>query len=388
MKTKTNNIESIKLIQKKDLKGNFELIKEFKEILTNKDNISELIENNLYIDNIMQFIKGIEIIYSSQCIYSDGRVSAYDKNYWFWTLKNNIILDANAFKLDKKYLCNANFIRYDQSRIKDYSNSIFYYVNINTSKTKIYKYKNYYDKVINLIKDNIKTNDKILLITQKKEFQTINKKLEEYEILEQENYEISITWFGNIVGKNDWRNYNKIYIIASPNIPMELHVLQNAFWSKKKIMSTQMDFSTTTIDKVFKFNNEDLERIRKGFIASEIYQALARINRKANLEAEYYVLHNDEEVFDTVVKNFINCKINKNIKLDVEMKNKENKITKKKDGDILYEYLLSLPKNIYSKKEIEEKLQINRISKHLKYYKILTLIGSKIIVNHHTIEIL
>lgn len=153
-------------------------------------------------------------------------------------------------------------------------------------------------------------------------------------------------------------------------------------------MSTQMDFSTTTIDKVFKFNNEDLERIRKGFIASEIYQALARINRKANLEAEYYVLHNDEEVFDTVVKNFINCKINKNIKLDVEMKNKENKITKKKDGDILYEYLLSLPKNIYSKKEIEEKLQINRISKHLKYYKILTLIGSKIIVNHHTIEIL
>lgn len=225
MKTKTNNIESIKLIQKKDLKGNFELIKEFKEILTNKDNISELIENNLYIDNIMQFIKGIEIIYSSQCIYSDGRVSAYDKNYWFWTLKNNIILDANAFKLDKKYLCNTNFIRYDQSRIKDYSNSIFYYVNINTSKTKIYKYKNYYDKVINLIKDNIKTNDKILLITQKKEFQTINKKLEEYEILEQENYEISITWFGNIVGKNDWRNYNKIYIIASPNIPMELHVL-------------------------------------------------------------------------------------------------------------------------------------------------------------------
>lgn len=86
MKSKTNNIESIKLINKKHLKGNYELIKEFKKLLSNKDNMQNLKDKNIYANDILNFIHGIEIIYNNQCIYSDNRVSAFDKNYWFWML--------------------------------------------------------------------------------------------------------------------------------------------------------------------------------------------------------------------------------------------------------------------------------------------------------------
>lgn len=389
MKTKTNNIESIKLINKRFLRGNFKLINEFKEIISNRDNIVELIENNLYVDNILQFLRGVEIIYKNQCVYSDGRVSSYDQKFWYWTLDNNIIMDANAFVLDKRYYLQDDiFVRYHQSRIFDHIKSKLFFIDLNTSRIKINRYDNYYDEILRYIKMTMKENDKILIVTQLKEKEPLDKKLEEYELNNLDDVIISVAWFGNIVGKNDWRDFNKVFIIAAPNIPIELHILQWAFWSRKKI-SSQMNFKTTTKNKIFQFRNEELEKTRKGFIASALYQAIARVNRSVELEAEYYIFYNDEDIFNMVSKNFPNCKIDKSISLDIEMIHKSDKEKKPTVADKLYEYLLELPSGQYKKKDIENKLNLHsHLSRHLSFYKIVSLIDSgKINVKHHTISV-
>lgn len=279
------------------------------------------------------------------------------------------------------------FKRYQQSRILDHKKSSFYFVKINTSRRKINTYQNYYDEVCDNIKKTIKDNDKILIVTQKKEMLrgALDQKISQYELRQNKSIKIDTAWFGYIVGKNDWRDYNKVYIIASPNIPLEIHILQWAFWSNKKLVS-QMNLKTKTKNKVFHFQNEQLEAIRKGYIASQIYQALTRINRNVAFEAEYYIFHNDEQVYEMVVKNFHNRKVDKFIALDIKSNDNKEREKKETDGDRLFEFLVNLAPGEYKKQYITETLKISNISRCLKHYKIEGL-KDRIQLKHHSIII-
>lgn len=71
---------------------------------------------------------------------------------------------------------------------------------------------------------------------------------------------------------------------------------------------------------------------------------------------------------------------------------KNKKVKRKTNGVIIYEYLKTLTKGIYKKKDICKQLKLAKqlnINKYLKYQKIIDLVNEGyIIIHHHTIEIL
>jgi hypothetical protein len=71
--------------------------------------------------------------------------------------------------------------------------------------------------------------------------------------------------------------------------------------------------------------SQKIEKLRQTTIASEIYQAIKRINRLNSQNAEVYFMNNDNEIIDIVISQFKNINV-KEYKLEEEIKYKETKM--------------------------------------------------------------
>ncbi|WP_340010828.1 hypothetical protein MHI32_21695 [Paenibacillus sp. FSL H7-0690] len=300
-------------------------------------------------NTLKHFMAGLDQWYSTKCVYNSGNISTYNRKHKLWGLKNNIILDASA-GIDGIYNL-GNFKLIGQKRIVDHSNSIFRIFNFNSSKSHLRNnHSEFYPEICEKIKANHKTDDKTLIICHKDNHKAILELLYQAEISrigigdEYNGEKFAINWFGNLIGKNEYSNFTQCWIIGTPNIPYEQYLVQY-------MMHKQDDLGKKSIDIVRgRFKNDEFRAVQLGYIASEIYQSIKRIQRNAMPHGEFFIVNSDEQIMKMVLSQI---KGTDNVEItDMDFQQKKKGLKKVDNVDRIVDYLYKLSKGEYPKKDV------------------------------------
>jgi len=173
---------------------------------------------------------------------------------------------------------------------------------------------------------------------------------------------IAVAHFGEIIGKNHWKDFNNVWIIASPNIPVEVYPLYWCFFAQEPIGDESLLLKTP--DGSFGFRENKFEEIRIGCLVSDIYQAIKRIDREVKKQSQVYVAVLNDEVVSQVRNQLENVMVGETIELDVEYKDgkkaKEPRITKARQ---MMSLLSKIGPRLYQKSELYSSLGWNPNSK-------------------------
>lgn len=328
-----------------------EIIKEFTKLLENC--MSELAENERY--EFTEFIGLVKNIDKTQSIHNNGTISYINPDYKLWGLETNIILDASA-EIDGIYKF-GDFNVIGTERIVDHEDSTFTFFKSNTSKTSVRtNFEEISDAAIKEIKMNHSEDEKTLIISHKEFSNKLMKKLKDAQITsiglgdDYRKEQIAINWFGNIIGNNLYSEFDNCWIIGTPNIPYNEYILMYMFYSAKNIDEIDMRINRG------RFINEDLRSIQEGYIGSEIYQSIKRIQRNTKPKGKFYIINHDDRIIDIISSQIKGSKFTE-IALDSSTKNKTKK--SKDNTQKFIELVSTLPPGTYTKKDICETLDIS-----------------------------
>lgn len=326
--------------------------------------------------DIFEEIDKLEIFLNNVSV-ADGKVIYnYDRNIKFWKLKNNIILDACA-DLNYIYKISTEFKVAKQDKVFDHSNWSINVINHNSCKTRKQKSKNFYMEVNKHMQSIVNDNDKMLVIGSKDEMNKI-----------WANEKTSFIWIGNFVGKNNWKDYTKCYIVSNPQWKFTDYVLSYMYYSGASFINGDK-WDAGSNDGVYRFRNKELESIRQTTIAACIYQAIKRINRDNSKNTEAYIINNDQEVLNMVIKEFQNIKVdNHSLDIKYETGKKKQEYDKKREDEAYYtkfiEVVNGLEKGVYQKKWIREQIGLSNVKvfsqKVLNKQKVIDYMASANIV--------
>lgn len=239
----------------------------------------------------------------------------------FRMLENNVILDANG-NFDATYKLNQDIFRVkNQPLVFDYSQTVLKHFNINTSKGQLEKYLNFYREMLGEIEFN--KGSKILFVTEKNSVSTVQEalltkftyigdKIEELEAFFDVNFEIE--YFGNIIGRNNFRDFDIVVILKTPNYSYLDYTLKYFYLQT---------LSGKPMENICIFENQDVEAIRKTAVAGEIYQAIKRINRDMKKNAQIYLFCDSNEEVDIVMQQLENVQY---VKQEIQFEKKRKKI--------------------------------------------------------------
>ena len=119
-------------------------------------------------------------------------------------------------------------------------------------------------------------------------------------------------YFGNVTGSNQWYNKKNVAIIQTHNLNDVDYILKYLHYGKKRI-DEQFDLSSKSSGrkerKLYSFNDERLEEIRVKWIASEIYQAVKRVNRNMVYNTDILIFINNEQVIELLQKQMNKCSV-------------------------------------------------------------------------------
>jgi hypothetical protein len=306
-----------------------------------------------------KFIKQFKLLFESTVIYEKGKFYTFDSKIWYKLLKNNIILDANG-GFDYRYRINKIFKIDYQSKAFDYKNSIINYYKINTSKNALKSYDDFVQTVLNEIKENSKSKDKHLIIT---DIENESKFNEEYLKNWYKLDNIKVDHFGNLLGKNDYRDFNKIWLFKTPNYSFVSYILQYIFYSQKKI-DNRYTLEITNKDGYLHLKNDKFEKLRQSLLLGEYYQAIKRINRDNTKHSEINIFTNNDIIIDKIKSQFRNIELtNKQISVST----KKNYNTKHSKSQIKVEeykrLIIEAKKNniaVIAKADICDKLELEK----------------------------
>lgn len=344
---------------------------EFVTILENNKQLFKESEKN----EMDEFSDLIKIIDNTSCIHSKGTISCINPNYRLWRLKKNIILDASA-EIDGIYRF-GGFNVIGTEKIVDHSNSTFTWFKNNTSKSSMRdNFDEIVDEIVKKIRVNHSEGEKTLIISHKENTQRIKNKLKDANITdvghgdEYKDEGIALNWFGNIIGNNRYSEFDNCWIIGTPNIPYDEYILLYMFYSGEKL-----DEIDTHIYQG-RFINEQLKRIQEGFIASEIYQSIKRIQRNANPSGKYFIVNHDFNIIRLVSSQIKGSKF---IEKELEV---STNINKKRSNDNVQKFIdliNTLPLGKYRKKEICERIDIDsaNLGRILKNARVVPLLEGK-----------
>ncbi|MED4403713.1 hypothetical protein [Metabacillus fastidiosus] len=377
--------------------------------LKNFTNEIQIALDNLTIKNldernaIIGFVNELQLFYSSQCVYNSGNISTYNPKHRHWGLKNNIILDASG-QIDGVYSCNPNKYRViQQSRIVDHKECKFNIVKFNSSKTKVNTFsEQYFKEMAQRIISNKKESDAVLIVAHKDFAEKIYKQLiqlhDEEDIWidkrdkkNDEDYaiqSIAIAWYGNLIGKNWAENFTQCWLISTPNIPFEQYLIHFLHYSDDKIGNKSTDVIKG------RYKNQFFSDIQRGYIASEMYQSLKRIQRNAKPKGEFFIACQDAEIINMVLSQIKNAEILNIIELDFvkqiqEEKEKQKQENRKPDQvDRFIEYIMKLEKGRYKKSVIANELKISKINRVLSDVRTKSILNKKLMIHTREIEIL
>lgn len=301
------------------------LVSEFQERVNDHHFLNDNSKNT--VRTFIDFLNNIE---TTTCLYNPAfagkgaRISALCLRLDRWTLENNIILDASA-GLDKRYRF-ANDMQVDiQPNFVDHFKFTFNHVRFNPSRANKNQSEDFYPKITALIREKHFTKDKTLVVTHKYDEKTVIKHLEQNGFVfgnNRKGRDIAVAHFGEIIGKNHWKDFNNVWIVASPNIQVEVYALYWSFFAQKAITDENLCIKK---DGKFGFTEDKFEEIRKGCLASDIYQAIKRIDRDVKKQSQIYIVASDDEVVTKVRNQLKNVKVGETIELDVKYKDGKKK---------------------------------------------------------------
>lgn len=203
------------------------------------------------------------------------------------------VLDATApvndiYKLQEQF--KGNTVMVPVARTRNYNGFTIKCGRTLTGKSSLDK--DSISEMCNTVASEFEAGDKILFVTHKsnKVFITRWK-----DTLETKDVEIEVEHYGNITGKNDWRDFNKISLIGLPHKPTE-------FYQSLNIVKTDEDLAYEEEGK------QNHTSIAYTDLASDMVQAVARIRVRniANKDGgclpatAYITLNQNTALFNTL----------------------------------------------------------------------------------------
>ena len=329
-----------------------EILKDLKDMYYfNISEITSNVEGHKFNDQpithltYLQFFAEIESFLTNQSIYSNYQKALYAfRKFDFWTLKNNIILDASGNIL-KEYNLNEMFKVETQKTIFNYSNtsihikdfnSFKYHIEHDFSKIPLESIKKYIEPIKKYIKSTTNDDDEVLIVNYKSH----DKYFEEFKDLVY----FDTNWHGNILGKNTWTSFNKLFVNSIFNLPEPAYILIYSFYSNKTIRKNDLNIKSKGVNGRI-FSNKAIEELKQNFILHHLYQTIKRINRRLDKKCDIYIVI-DNDNFSNSIK-----KLLQNVNLD-------------------FDYALEFPKTILQEKKEANKKFI-AIEKELKRLSII-----------------
>ena len=126
-----------------------------------------------------------------------------------------------------------------------------------------------------------------------------------------------------------------------------------------------------------RFVDEELRLVQTGYLASEMYQGIKRIQRNEKPHGKFFIVCNDKEIITMILSQIKGIKKIQYNEIDIESKNKRPK--KIDNVDKLINYLETLPVGIYYKKEITKHLRISNLYRLLSDARIKDLVQGGVI---------
>lgn len=261
-----------------------------------------------------KFFSEISSIVNNQCIYSSySRSLSTFRSFDFWGLRNNIILDASGGILTE-YEISSKFEIRPQDKVYDYTDTTIHIKKFKSYKSHIESRltgkhegkKAYFETIKNYILDNHGQNDETLIVNYKNH----NKDYFDDISLDRGIY---TAWHGNILGKNTWRECNKLYINSTFNLPEESYVLMYSFFSGKRITKSHLKLKKT--DKGREFKTKKIEALKQNFILHNFYQTIKRINRNVDKPSDIFIVTDNAHFLKEIPKLMKNV----NVRFDYEI---------------------------------------------------------------------
>ena len=154
------------------------------------------------------------------------------------------------------------------------------------------------------------------------------------------------TYFANLRSNNDYKTMKNVIIACTPYLPDREVVLEYLYFSNKTFSEENVNlFGNEVINwyggkhgQIYELDNADFERYRKQLVASEIYQAIKRVNRNMSQKSTVVIITKDNEVFDMLVKMMPNSNIIEKSKYNAEnyrfkKKKKKRPFESEKEGE-------------------------------------------------------
>lgn len=236
-------------------------------------------------------------LFMGMCLYCDEKLYTTDKRYNYWFLNNNIMLDASG-ELQIAYSLNQDeFSLQHCEKVLDHSKWKIINVPVTTTTAIKDKILNFYDVVNCELK---KYGSDILVVGKKNEMDLID--------VPEENK----GYFGNITGSNQWFDKKNVAIIQTHNLSDVDYILKYLHYSKKAIEETfplTCKCNGRTVKRIYSFTDKRLEKIRVHWIASEIYQAVKRVNRNMRYDTDVLIFINNEDVIELLKSQMKNCSV-------------------------------------------------------------------------------
>lgn len=363
-----------------------ELLTQFKQSI---DDILKQAEN-IHIRSVLQeFYKATTLAFSKDnlSIINADKIVSRDPLHNHWGLHNNIILDASA-SLDGVYKASKKFEIVNQQRIIDHKESEYIHIKANSSKSTINRNREFYFKqIVNEIKKEHMPNEKTLLVVHKAFsgdiYNVLSESFDKGHIWldkrdkqideDYNNQQVAISWFGNLIGKNTYSNFNNIWVIGTPNLPLSNYLIHYMQYKNGTLGRREL--------KVVKgrFKNKELRAVQEGYIAAELYQSLKRIQRNIEPEGRFFIVNHDEKLVLKVIKQMKNAKLTSSRYINVKSENKQyiKKVSKSQQQAIdLHKYISTLPtKSKIMKDELSKQFDIKRWNRVLEQEPILTMMA-------------
>lgn len=333
--------------------------------------------------------KLIDSLFGIKSFYNNKKVIAYNSTLFSYNdtvsyclLDNNLLLDASA-PLKYIYRISPIFQLHNFERIEDHSKWTMHVCKINSSSFSKLNSKNFYSGVMQMLDEEVNKGDKVLVLLKEEDKNYFY--IDFFESLKNKQYEFSN--FENMRGKNTWGDFNKCFIIHTPQLAAHYYIFEYLYYNPQ-IELNDDDIVINRVNKHMCFKNEELEKVKTGDIICNIYQGIKRIHRERDLQydADVYLFNNNDSIIDVLKEQFSGINI-KGIDLSDKqssypIRKRRYNSTKRKRKSLLVKRVNSLIEilkddsiNQFKKSDLRQKLgninrkSFSRIMEHKKIIK-------------------